>query len=262
MTTNSNPEAGALIPFPAASDSTDERLAAGRAAGRVDGQAGPAGETLSARSPELDFRIAGHEAGHVITHLVLGYDVHSANIVQTATCSGRTTWGPHPRWTPLPDIAASSDTAALARHAGPGQQRDGDVRSLFSDVQSACITLMGGGAAEMCLIEDSPPRYMASDVPDANGIASMICSTTESVAAFLEHCYQEASAIIEENKSVVIALAQALIDHPDRTLNSDEINSVIAPALAAKAVADKNERRARWAGVENNAAQFCARSES
>jgi hypothetical protein len=129
-------------------------------------------------------------------------------------------------------------------------------------VQAATITMMGGGAAEMALLGDSPPRFMGRDMPDANGIASMICSTTESVAAFIEHAYQEAFAIIEENKSVVIALAQALIDHPNRTLNSMEIDAVIVPALAAKAAADKNERRARWAGVENNAAQFCARSES
>lgn len=37
-------------------------------------------------------------------------------------------------------------------------------------------------------------------------------------ASFVEHCYQEALALIEENKSVVLALAQALIDHPDAPL--------------------------------------------
>lgn len=71
-----------------------------------------------------------------------------------------------------------------------------------------------------------------------------------SVGAFVEHAYQEAFAIIEENKSVVIALVHALIDHPDWTLNSDEINASIVRALALKALADKMERRARWVGVE------------
>jgi hypothetical protein len=260
MTTDSNPEAGVFNPFPPVSDST-ERLSASRAAECIVGLAGPAGETLSARSPESDFRIAAHESGHVVCHLVMGYDVHAVNIVQTAECSGRTTWGPHPRWT-LPDIAASSDTATLKHDAGPGEPRNGDIRSLFSDVQAATITMMGGGAAEMALLGDSPPRFMGRDLPDANGIASMVCRTTESVAAFIEHAYQEAFAIIEENKSVVIALARALIDHPDRTLNSSEINAVIVPALAAKATADKNDRRKRWRCVEQSAANFTARLES
>jgi hypothetical protein len=291
MNNNSNPQAGGFLPLPPVWDSTDERLsvvraaecvgladavpqhdgirthsnpdagaypspASGPAKGRA-GMVGPAGETLPARSPELDFRIAAHESGHVVVHLVLGYNVHECTIVQTAECSGRTTWGPHPRWT-LPDIAASSDTNTLKHDAGPGEPRSGDIRSLFSDVQAATITMMGGGAGEMCLIEDSPPRFMGRDMPDANGIASMICRTTESVGAFIEHCYQEAFAIIEENKSVVIALAQALIDHPDQTLNSGEINAVIVPALAAKAAADRVERRERWQRIEQNAARFAA----
>jgi ATP-dependent Zn protease len=258
MTTDSNPEA-VFVPLPA-SDSTDERLSVGRAAECV-GLAGPAGETLSARSPETNFRIAAHEAGHVIVHRVLGHDVHECTIVETVECSGRTTWGPHPRWT-LPDIAASSDRDSCDGNPGPGEPRDGDTRSLFSDAQAATVTMMGGGAAEMALLGDSPPRFMGSDLPNANGLASMVCRTTASVAAFIEYAYQEALAIIEENKSVVVALAQALIDHPDRTLNSSEIDAVIVPALAAQAAADKIERRERWAVVENNAAQFRARSES
>jgi ATP-dependent Zn protease len=56
-------------------------------------------------------------------------------------------------------------------------------------------------------------------------------SSDASRASFVEHCYQEALAIIEENKPVVLALAQALIDHPERTLNSKEIDAVIAKTL-------------------------------
>jgi hypothetical protein len=45
---------------------------------------------------------------------------------------------------------------------------------------------------------------------------------------------QEALAIIQENKPVLLALAQALIDHPERTLNAAEIDAVIAQPLHAK----------------------------
>jgi hypothetical protein len=122
--------------------------------------------------------------------------------------------------------------------------------------------MMGGVAAEMAWLGDSPPRFMGSDLPNANGLASLVCRTTPSVAAFIEFCYQESLAIILENKSVVVALAQALIDHPDRTLNSSEIDAVIVPALAAQAAADKIERRERWLQVEQNAADFGAGLES
>jgi hypothetical protein len=159
------------------------------------------------------------------------------------------------QWTGRAQKPAAAPAAAK-RAAAP------DTRSLFSDAQAATVTMMGGGASEMSLLGDSPPRFMGSNLPNANGLASMVCRTTLSVAAFIEHCFQEAFSIIEENKSVVVAVAQALIDHPNRTLNSNEIDAVIVSALAAKAAADKIERRARWAAVENNAAQFCARSES
>jgi hypothetical protein len=94
------------------------------------------------------------------------------------------------------------------------------LAALFSDAQAAIITVMAGGDAEMALLGDRPPRFMGSDLPNANGIASMVCRTTASVAALIEHCYQEALQIVEENKSVVAAFAQALIVHPNRTLNS------------------------------------------
>jgi hypothetical protein len=47
--------------------------------------------------------------------------------------------------------------------------------------------------------------------------AGIICRTDASRAAFMEYSYQEALAIIEEDKLVVLALAQALIDHHVRT---------------------------------------------
>ncbi|MGZ5876983.1 MAG: hypothetical protein ACXWKP_33450 [Bradyrhizobium sp.] len=37
-------------------------------------------------------------------------------------------------------------------------------------------------------------------------------------AAFLEHPYQEALAMVQENKHVVLALAQALVDDPSADL--------------------------------------------
>jgi hypothetical protein len=60
----------------------------------------------------------------------------------------------------------------------------------------------------------------------------------------------------------VVAIAQALIDHPKRTLDGAEIDAVIAPVLAAQAAADEHQRLADWRSVENNAANFSAGLES
>ena len=104
---------------------------------------------------------------------------------------------------------------------------------------------MGGGFAresEMVHLGDVPPQYMASELLSAN--AGIVCSTPASIAAFVEYCYQEALAIIEQTKSVVLALARALIDHPERTLDSGEIDQVILQTLTSEAAPVERARRA------------------
>jgi hypothetical protein len=90
----------------------------------------------------------------------------------------------------------------------------------------------------------------------STAIAWIICRADASRSAFIEHCYQEALALIEENKSVVLALAQALIDHPERTLNAAEIDDVIAQTLARQALAAEQGRRAAWRTVTERVAEI------
>jgi hypothetical protein len=61
---------------------------------------------------------------------------------------------------------------------------------------------------------------------------------------------------------VVFALVDALVESPAGRLTGAAVDAVIVPALAAKAAADKIERRDRWAGVEKRAADFAAGLES
>jgi ATP-dependent Zn protease len=95
---------------------------------------------------------------------------------------------------------------------------------------------MGGGAAEAAVFGDRPLRSAASDLASARSLAHIVCRNEGSRSFFIEHCYQEALAVIEENKLVVLALAQALIDHPVRTLNAAEIDAVISQTLAREAL--------------------------
>jgi hypothetical protein len=108
----------------------------------------------------------------------------------------------------------------------------------------------------MAILGDSPPQFIESDVYNANAIAGIICRSGASRSAFIEHCYQEALALIEENKPVLLALAQALIDHPERTLNAAEIDAVIAQNLARQALAAEQARRAGWRQVTERAAEI------
>jgi hypothetical protein len=244
---NFDPETGVSSLSPV-SDSTDEGLVAVVPAVRV-GLAGPPVETLAARSAADDLRVAYHESGHTVVHRVLGDEVCGVTIVPDNECSGKT-WGPRAL-----HAAAVWNADSLF---DPGMPRDGDIGGVFSVVQQGVIAMMAGCAAEMVFLGDAPPKYIANDVPQASRFAGVICRTVASADAFVEHCYQESLALVEQHRTVIHAVAQALLAHPKRTLNGDEIDAVIAPALAAKAADDERKRRADWAKVLKNSADFAA----
>jgi hypothetical protein len=54
----------------------------------------------------------------------------------------------------------------------------------------------------------------------------------------------------------VLALAQALIDHHERTLNAAEIDALIARTLARQALAAEQVRRAAWRRTIENSENF------
>ena len=99
--------------------------------------------------------------------------------------------------------------------------------------------MMGGYAAETVLLGEVAPVSIESDCNAANQFAKIICRSSASRSAFLEHTYQEAVALIKEHKHVVLALAEALIDHPEHTLDAKEIDAVIAAAVARDTPADR-----------------------
>ena len=223
--------------------------------------------TPPARSEAALWRTACHEAGHVVCDRLLDIEIAGTTVVEGPAYSGLA-WGPQStralRGKAAHDNAGNDafDSVAvqvatnISRYMpGPGEFRD-DVTDIFSGVQARIIGLMGGGAAEMEIFGDSPPRFIESDVFAANALAGIICRTDASRAAFIEHCHQEALAIIEENKPVVLALAQALIDHPERTLNAAEIDAVISQTLAREALAAEQARRAVWRRTIENSENF------
>jgi hypothetical protein len=237
----------------------------GTAAASAVSYGGAGRKPETSRSEGDLWRTAIHEAGHICASRYQNLDVTGSTLVEGPSYAGLT-WGPGSkralRGKAAYDLDSSEAHDAVAVRVadnisrfmtGPGEDRLDDI---FSSVQARTIDLMGGSAAEMVFLGDAPPRFMASDMLSANAIAGIVCSTPASVAAFVEHCYQEALAIIEQNKSVVLALARALIDHPERTLNAVEIDQVIGAVLAAEAAEVESQRRIDWKRIERSAASF------
>jgi len=207
------------------------------------------------------FRVGCHEGGHITASRFLDLEVAGSTLVEGPDYSGLT-W--HSGSKRARRGKAAGDVIAVAvrvadkisrSQPGPGEPRS-DV--VFAAVQAEVINLMAGAAAEMVLLGDAPPQFIASDMQSANAVAGIICRTPGSRASFIEHCYQEALAIIEQNKPVVLALARALIGHPQRTLNGVEIDEVIAKAIAAAATEAERKRRADWRERTESARAFLA----
>jgi hypothetical protein len=108
------------------------------------------------------------------------------------------------------------------------------------------VELMGGTAAETLLHADDPPWEPKSDLRQARALAILVCTSEPSIEAFITYGFEEAMAIIERHRGLVLAMARALIDHPERTLNAAEIDAVISQTLAREALAAEQARRAGW----------------
>jgi ATP-dependent Zn protease len=123
-------------------------------------------------------------------------------------------------------------------------------------VQARIIGLMAGGAAEMAILGDRRPQFMASDVASAHLLARIICRSEASRTALVEHGYEEALCIVSENRAVVLAIARALIEHPERTLDGPDIDLVIGQMLAREGLNAERARRQSWRRVIGSAAAF------
>jgi hypothetical protein len=213
------------------------------------------------------WRTGLHEASHIFASRFQNLELAGSTLVEGPDYQGLT-WGPGSKRALRGKAAYDGDGSAahdavavrvadnISRFmTGPGE--DG-VADIFSSVQARVIDLMAGGAGEMIFLGDAPPMFMASDLLSANALAGIICRSASSRASFIEHCFQEALAIIEANKPIVLALARALLAHPKLTLDGTEIDAVIATALAAKAADDKRQRGDAWKQILLNAAEFAA----
>jgi hypothetical protein len=204
-----------------------------------------------ARSSVDDWRVALHEAGHVVVGRALGMEVGGVTIIQGPDFSGLT-WGPKGNSARLSSVEEEPDIcgkiAALMPKAG--ECRD---TVAFSHVFVPVTDLRAGTASESVLYPGAEPWVAHSDIEQARSLASIICSSDASIEAMLQLGLEEAKSLIAQHRAAVLAIAKALVIH--RTLDAATIDDIIATA-------PERARRADWTKVMESAANFAAGLES
>jgi hypothetical protein len=113
----------------------------------------------------------------------------------------------------------------------PGRRRRLPVGSVELEEISACS----------CLVQ-------------ARELAMLICSSEEAIETFIAHCDVAARDLLLPYGDVVMTLSIVL--RIKRTLDSDEIDKIIADLQARNALAVERGRRKRWQRVVESAASF------
>ncbi|MEZ5822308.1 MAG: hypothetical protein R3D82_16040 [Xanthobacteraceae bacterium] len=215
------------------------------------------------------WKTAVHEAGHVVCARYLGIEVGGVTIIPGPGYNGLT-WGPDSQralhgkegFDDLGEdhvecVAENVSRKLKALAPGPGEDQS-EMDSLFIGTRTKLIELMAGEAAERLIFEDQQPELIGGDLSAALAVSGIVSRTLEGQMALAEYGFQEARAILEEQRSVLLAVATALINHPERTLDQSEIDAAIRSAVANEAAEAERERRKRWAEIEANAERFTA----
>jgi hypothetical protein len=117
------------------------------------------------------------------------------------------------------------------------------------------VELVARSVAE-ALFLPGEPWPADSDRAQERALASLICTSPESIEAFIKFCMTEAAALLRPREHIVRALTAELLVR--RTMNGDQVDTIIMQAVAAKALADEHARRAAWRRTEESAASFVA----
>jgi hypothetical protein len=204
------------------------------------------------RSEEHDHRIAVHEAGHAVAARLLGHPLGGATVDPGPGYEGRI-WGEHHVEAFSQGRGDASDVrGALAPMMPKAGEDRAPVADIFGQVHSHCLELLAGVAAERMLLGDAAPP--ADDLRQARELAMLICQSEEAIETFIAHCDVAAWDLLLPYGDVVMTLSIVL--RIKRTLDSDEIDKIIADLQARKAQAIEHRRRADWRNRELAAASF------
>jgi hypothetical protein len=245
------------VPSPVAAGAADP-VVSPRGVGRLHIEGYP----VPGRSAEYNRRVAGHEIGHAFLARALGSNVHSVTIVRGQGYEGRCMRSGPPSQLNLDEnpeaemhevVDICSRLEKLTPEIGSGRVESAEF---YVRAQINCTELVGGRACELLLYPDLPPLPAEHDHIEARAFAAVACAAPPAVNALLAYAEAEASALLEANLPIVLALVAAIIERG--TLTGDEVDEVIAAAVAQKTRDEERSRRIEWARVQQSAADFAA----
>jgi hypothetical protein len=210
------------------------------------------------RTAADDERVALHEiGGHALVSRLLGFEVGGVTC-EPGPDFGGLTWGPshnrEARFSSESASAASVRAIIGASMPGPGDSRT-YVADIYLHVHATVTELVAGSVAESLFLPGEP-WAAGSDRAQERELTSLICSSPESVEAFIAYCRAEAAALLRPNEHLVRALTKELLVR--RTMTGRQVDAAISKAVAAKTLSDEHARRAAWRATMKSAAAFHA----
>jgi hypothetical protein len=204
------------------------------------------------RTETDDIRICLHESSHAAVGRrwsALG----GMTCVAGDGFAGRC-WGPkfEAKFADEPDSSPSICELIAPLMPLPGESR-ADVADVFLHVHNQVVELVAGTEGER-LFCDGEPWFAADDERQAFGYASLITSSPESAAAFIEFARVEAISLLTSSAHIVRALADEL--RIKRTMDGRAIDLCIERAVAARCLEIEHQRRDDWKERQRNAAAF------
>lgn len=231
----------------------------------ADGREGAGVYPVAGRTTESNHRIAGHEIGHAFLARALGSIVHFVTIIPHGDFAGRCVRSGPPSSLGLLDESPVStdevvdvlDVCARLERLTPeiGSSRIIDADGLVR-AQVACVELVAGRVAEQVLFPDLPPLNASHDCVEAAAFARVAVVAQAAAADLIRYAEAEAAALIRENLDIVLALVAAILERG--ILSGDEVDAIIAQAVAARAAESERQRRAEWRRAEQSAKAFDA----
>lgn len=201
------------------------------------------------------WQVCLHESGHATIAKLTGQSVGGALARLTPTGYTGRVWGEAGNACNL--VEKSAERLSLCSRLAdvmpqPGEARN-DCASIFLISHDRMVELLGGIAAERVLCDNAPLDGSSLDQQEAAAFAAIGCAPA-AVEAYLVYAMTQAMALIEANKSVVLAIAAALFEREE--LSGEEIDGIIAATIARDRLKAEQERRSRWAATMASAAAF------
>jgi hypothetical protein len=212
------------------------------------------------RSESFNCRLAGHEAGHALVGRSVGTKIWCVTIIPNGGYEGMCR-----RSGPITELTFDEnspdktdeivDTCARLERLTPilGSNRV-ESSEYYIRSQNNCIELVAGECAELVLHPDLASLGATHDFVEADSFARIAVAAQPAVAALIAYCRAEATALLTENRDILDALVEALIEAGE--LSGERVDEIISDCVTRRSAETERQRRDDWKERETSAAQF------